>query len=71
MLKPFFEPVEPEEHDKCVDGDRIAQHRHEEEHDLLICTEFIDVNGIKAALGACAAGKEKGVDVCHAVRLWR
>ena len=63
MLEPPLKPVKANEDDEGVDRNRIGKHGDAVEHDLLIRLDFVNINGVEAALSGRAAGEEDGVDV--------
>lgn len=65
MLEPFFEPVEAEKNDECINCNRIGEHRNEIQHNLLIQADFIYIDGIQSTLGSGSACEEEGVYVGH------
>lgn len=66
-LEALLEPVQPEDDDGSVQGDRVRHHGEEVHDNLLERVELVNVHRVEASLGVGTASKEQSVDIRHIV----
>lgn len=65
MLKPFFEPVDPDEDNSRVNEYGAGHHRYTPDHNLLVGSQVIQIHGIQSALGGGRTCKKQSVGIGH------